>query len=116
LQQIFFELQVAEFHVIVDPKLHDWFLYTSSTKSTLTTTASTTSVSRIDSESDITKKFGKSLQTGTSDRETRKPTSKNVTQATDDTASATLSKRALAFISTWFPTLNAALVQVWLGF
>ena len=52
--------QVTEFHVIVDPKLHDWFLYTSSLK--LTASATTSSVSRIDSESDVTKKFGKSFQ------------------------------------------------------
>jgi hypothetical protein len=81
-------------------------------------TATSKSAANIDSTtSDIgtTKKGGgtieKSLHTETSDRETRKPSTRNVDNSVND-AETTLSKRALAFISTWFPTLNAALVQV----
>jgi hypothetical protein len=81
-------------------------------------TATSKSAANIDSTtSDIgtMKKGGgtieKSLHTETSDRETRKPSTRNIDNSAND-AETTLSKRALAFISTWFPTLNAALVQV----
>ena len=111
--------QVSEFQVIVDPKLYEWALYTSTSKlQPAPKTFSSKSFAKVESTtSDIgtTKKGGgtieKSLRTETSDRETRKPSARNVESSSND-VEPTLSKRALAFISTWFPTLNAALVQV----
>jgi hypothetical protein len=97
--------QISEFHVIVDPKVYEWALYNSTSK--------LLAPKYVESSSDVIKKGGganKSLQTGTSDRETRKFSTKNVETLKD--VDISLSKRALAFISTWFPTLNATLVQV----
>ena len=107
--------QVSEFHIIVDPKVYEWALYNATSKFLSTKLVS------VDSTSDVggavkrggTVKGGanKSLQTGTSDRETRKFSTKNV-ETLKDVVDVSLSKKALAFISTWFPTLNATLVQV----
>jgi len=65
-------IQIAEFHVIVDPKLYEWALYT-----TTTNLPSKSSVVNFDmmTASDtgaVRKGDNKSLRTGTSDRDTRK--------------------------------------------
>jgi hypothetical protein len=65
-------IQIAEFHVIVDPKLYEWALYTTTTK--LTTKSSGVNFDSMTASDAGAAKKGdnKSLRTGTSDRDTRK--------------------------------------------
>lgn len=110
--------QVSEFHIIVDPKAYEWALYNSTSKLLSTKTTNVDSTSEIAFKKGGTVKGGganKSLQTGTSDRETRKFSTKNVDTLKNVDNVVPLSKKALAFISTWFPTLNATLVQVYIA-